>query len=150
MQRPTRRHFPSTIALPPAPSHTLDAVAPARLPMSIKLRFIGGPTDGHDVLVARLPITIGRNSESDICLNDRWVSRRHCELRLDGDQLAVRDLGSTHGTMVNDRLIDRAVLHSGDRLAVGATVIVVQATEESAAAHAGVEEGSTIGRLAVS
>ena len=47
---------------------------------------------------------IGRGEDCDLRLQNRFVSRHHCELIVDDrDQvLRVRDLGSQNGTFVND------------------------------------------------
>jgi hypothetical protein len=49
-----------------------------------------------------------------------WVSRRHAEIYVKEGRLFVRDVGSTHGTSVNDTQIDAnepAELRDGDRVA---------------------------------
>lgn len=69
--------------------------------------------------VGEFPCVIGRNGESDIQVDDRWVSARHCELcHVDGE-LTVRDLRSRHGTLVNGQRASRTVLQPGDTLTVG-------------------------------
>ncbi|MBD3648121.1 MAG: FHA domain-containing protein [Pseudomonadales bacterium] len=51
-----------------------------------------------------LPLRIGRDSNSDICLPFSHVSRHHCELYLLGGTLCIRDT-STNGTRVDNRTI---------------------------------------------
>lgn len=80
------------------------------------------------------PLLIGRSDEAGVCVPDRWVSRRHCVLELQGNQVVVRDLESTHGTFVNDEPIDRAVLNSGDRISIGLTQFSVEPSFESPSA----------------
>ena len=64
--------------------------------------------------------TIGRTTGADFIVDAALVSRLHCRLRVELDgQLAVEDLGSTNGTMVNGKRIDRAILGAGDALQVG-------------------------------
>jgi FHA domain-containing protein len=63
---------------------------------------------------------IGRSRECDIVLDDANVSRRHAEIRPDGDDgWSIADLGSTNGIQVNGRSVGRATLHAGDRVIVG-------------------------------
>ena len=45
-------------------------------------------------------VVIGRDSSTDLPLDDRRVSRRHCEIYWEGDQAMVRDLGSNNGTFL--------------------------------------------------
>lgn len=74
----------------------------------------------------RLPpngsLEIGRSSLSDISLPDvRSISRSHATLRHNGYAVEIEDLGSTNGTFVNDRPVERRqILRSGDRFQVGA------------------------------
>jgi pSer/pThr/pTyr-binding forkhead associated (FHA) protein len=64
--------------------------------------------------------TIGRTARADFIVDAALISRIHCRLTADrSDQLVVEDLGSTNGTLVNGRKIERLLLRSGDRLAVG-------------------------------
>ena len=43
------------------------------------------------------------------------VSRQHCMLRISGDQVHIRDLGSSNGTLVNGaRILDERQLMAGD------------------------------------
>ena len=70
-------------------------------------------------------MTIGRSAEADICLNDCWVSRVHCEIDWVDDALVVRDLESGNGTLVNGEHISQARLEPGDKLTVGMSAFVV-------------------------
>ena len=70
---------------------------------------------------------IGRSRDCDVVLNDANVSRRHAELRPDGDGWAVSDLGSTNGVLVNGRPIRRSTrLRPGDRIELGTTEVVFE------------------------
>lgn len=53
-------------------------------------------------------ILIGRDSKCDVVLDDRRVSRRHCEVRWEHEQATVTDLGSNNGTFLGSiKLIPR-------------------------------------------
>ena len=68
-----------------------------------------------------LPLTIGRTSPSDLTLEGSTVSRRHCRLDLQGEQILLTDLGSTNGTFVNGERADSpVVLQDGARITIGA------------------------------
>jgi pSer/pThr/pTyr-binding forkhead associated (FHA) protein len=74
--------------------------------------------------------TIGRTARADFIVDAALVSRLHCRLTADkSDQLVVEDLGSTNGTMVNGKKVDRVVLRAGDKLTVGRVVFNVKATQ---------------------
>jgi serine/threonine protein kinase len=62
---------------------------------------------------------LGRGSDCDVVLKAADVSKRHCQLILDGDRLVVEDLDSANGTCVNKRPVKRAALHDGDELDIG-------------------------------
>ncbi|MBF0606617.1 MAG: Stp1/IreP family PP2C-type Ser/Thr phosphatase [Candidatus Magnetobacterium sp. LHC-1] len=54
--------------------------------------------------------SIGRGSGNHLALkNDRTVSRSHCIISVDGDNLKIQDLGSRNGTYVNGRRIKGTV-----------------------------------------
>jgi len=78
----------------------------------------------QEFALRRFPLLIGRSMDADITLNDRWASRRHCEIDFRDERLVVRDLGSKHGTIVNDCAIIESPLLPGDRLTVGLSTFV--------------------------
>ena len=85
----------------------------------------------HSPIILRLPTgsikTIGRTARADFIVDAALSSRLHCRLTADkSDQLVVEDLGSTNGTMVNGRRVEREVLRPGDVLTVGRVEFSVQ------------------------
>jgi pSer/pThr/pTyr-binding forkhead associated (FHA) protein len=74
--------------------------------------------------------TIGRTARADFIVDAALISRLHCRLTADkSDQLVVEDLGSTNGTMVNGKKVDRVVLRAGDTLTVGRVEFRVQVVD---------------------
>jgi pSer/pThr/pTyr-binding forkhead associated (FHA) protein len=69
------------------------------------------------------PLVIGRSEDADVKLDDRWASRRHCLIEAQDGTLVVQDLGSKHGTLLNNVIISEAVLKPGDRLSIGLTTL---------------------------
>ena len=67
---------------------------------------------------------LGRSRDCDLRVSDLNVSRRHAEIREQGDRWILVDLGSTNGTLLNGRKIDREQLSDGDTITVGSTEIV--------------------------
>ena len=77
-------------------------------------------------------LTIGRDSESDLPLNDPSVSRQHARIQRIYTDLYIEDLGSTNGTSLNGRNVTKHVLKPGDRLVIGSFVIDLQQETEEA------------------
>lgn len=75
--------------------------------------------DGERVSVADKPLSIGRLAECDVVLADDSVSRRHAEVRRQGNEIVVVDLGSTNGTKVNGERVTERILDDGDVVTVG-------------------------------
>jgi len=59
---------------------------------------------------------VGRTDEAGVRIPLPSVSRRHCELSVDGSNLVVRDLDSSNGTFQNYKQITEATLAPGDVL----------------------------------
>jgi hypothetical protein len=66
---------------------------------------------------------IGRMSGSEVEIQDPGASRRHAEIRRDGEDFVVVDLGSTNGTLLNDAPVTEASLENGDKITIGRTVL---------------------------
>jgi hypothetical protein len=66
---------------------------------------------------------IGRLSGSEVEIQDPGASRQHAEIRRDGEDFLVVDLGSTNGTLLNDTPVSEATLEDGDRITIGRTVL---------------------------
>src|SRR5271166_34257 len=64
-------------------------------------------------------ITIGRADGNLFQISDPSVSGRHCEVRLTGGELLVRDLQSTNGTFVQGNNITEATMQPGQTLRLG-------------------------------
>jgi pSer/pThr/pTyr-binding forkhead associated (FHA) protein len=79
-----------------------------------------GPKAGSRFALTDDVTTAGRHPESNIFLDDITVSRRHAEVRKEGDAYVASDVGSLNGTYVNRERITAAVqLTNGDELQIG-------------------------------
>jgi serine phosphatase RsbU (regulator of sigma subunit) len=75
--------------------------------------------------LGRLRITIGRSARNDLCIPDPFASRVHAEVRREGDQYILQDLGSANGTLYNGASVEGAIpLGNGGRIQIGETEIV--------------------------
>jgi pSer/pThr/pTyr-binding forkhead associated (FHA) protein len=81
--------------------------------------------DGRRMVVGPAGARLGRSRGCDIVLDDPNVSREHAELRPRGDSWVLSDLGSTNGSAINGRRIERPeVVRPGDEIELGTSVIV--------------------------
>jgi FHA domain/Domain of unknown function (DUF1707) len=65
-------------------------------------------------------VVLGRSRSCDCVVAEASVSRRHAELRREGERWLLRDLGSLNGTRVNGmRVVEEIEVHPGDRLSFG-------------------------------
>jgi predicted component of type VI protein secretion system len=76
-------------------------------------------SEGHRIVVNKPIVLIGRDAECDIQFDSRKISRRHCCIAQIGDQLIVRDLGSTNGIRINGVRVVEGYLKAGDELSIG-------------------------------
>jgi pSer/pThr/pTyr-binding forkhead associated (FHA) protein len=75
--------------------------------------------DGQaDIALDRATFVVGRHRWCDVRIGSPRVSRRHCCLILGRDDVLVRDLGSTNGTLINGQRVAVGVLHLGDELSI--------------------------------
>ena len=69
---------------------------------------------------------IGRGQDAQFRLPDTGVSRRHLEIRWDGQVALLSDLNSTNGTTVNNAPVQEWQLADGDVIRLGHSEIVVR------------------------
>ncbi|MBL8160678.1 MAG: FHA domain-containing protein [Anaerolineae bacterium] len=70
-------------------------------------------------------IRIGRAQQNELILNAKNISRFHCQIKREGSQVVIEDLGSTNGTFVNEVLIKQPhVLSVGDVARIGQETIL--------------------------
>jgi len=79
----------------------------------------GGGRGGETFALDGDRMTIGRNPDAEIFLDDVTVSRNHAMLVRRADGVYIDDLGSLNGTYVNRRRIESHRLGDGDELQVG-------------------------------
>lgn len=69
-------------------------------------------------------ITIGRSEAADLPISDQFVSHMHARILRRGAYHFVEDLGSTNGTFLNDRRVEKdAALKVHDSLRIGQTTL---------------------------
>jgi DNA-binding NtrC family response regulator len=73
--------------------------------------------------LGREATVIGREVGADIVLPVTAVSRRHVEIRREGEDYVARDLGSRNGTLVNGHPASETVLEPLDELRIGDAIL---------------------------
>ncbi len=98
---------------------------------------LSGPVEGQTFEVGAL-MSIGRNPDNDMHLDDLQVSRKHAVIQQSERGTMVKDLGSGNGTFIGDQRILEYRLASGDVIRIGTSELrferegEIPAEEESA------------------
>jgi pSer/pThr/pTyr-binding forkhead associated (FHA) protein len=93
--------------------------------LRLLVQRVGSPSFEH--LVEGDEAVLGRSSDSDLVLPDKFTSRRHARIVCSDDGYSIEDLGSHNGTHVNGKQIDRAVaIGDGDVVKLSSFVIFVE------------------------
>ena len=82
--------------------------------------------DGVEHAFQALPVTIGRDPDNDLPIDDTKLSRRHCRIARTPEGIVVEDLESSNGTFVNGLRSQRHVLDAGDTILIGVTSLSVE------------------------
>jgi pSer/pThr/pTyr-binding forkhead associated (FHA) protein len=77
-------------------------------------------------------LTIGR-VEGDLVLDDKGISRKHCEIVKGEGGFLLRDLGSSNGTLVNGEKVSERRLADGDKIRLGAVTLSFLESDSDAA-----------------
>ena len=77
-------------------------------------------------------LVIGRGEQSDTRINDPSVSRVHCEVTVCEEQITIVDKGSSSGTFVSGRAIEKLDVDKGCVVKIGDTEFHVGDPNEDA------------------
>jgi len=70
------------------------------------------------------PVTsIGTDPKCTVILNDKFMSSKHAEIKAENGVWVLRDSGSTNGTYVNNRRVDRHELVDNDFIKFGSAML---------------------------
>jgi serine/threonine protein kinase len=95
--------------------------------MSLQLQVVAGPDEGRAFILHAGPdLMLGRSGQSYYKLTDPRVSRNHCQILRDGDNVTVVCNGGSGGTLVNGKAVQRQQLKVGDVLQIGDTRLRLQ------------------------
>lgn len=108
----------------------------------ITLQILNGLERGYIYRNIPTPLSIGREDENNIRLNDERVSRFHAKIQDDSGQIILTDLDSTNGTRVNGTPVQIRVLKAGDQIALGKSLLLFGSPEELAARRNGLDRST--------
>jgi FHA domain len=74
--------------------------------------------EGPDILLDRAMVVVGRHPQCDARLDSLRISRHHCCMTQDQNDVVVRDLGSTNGIRINGQRVENGRLRAGDELSI--------------------------------
>jgi len=74
--------------------------------------------EGSDIPLDRSMVVVGRHPLCDVRLDSLRISRHHCCMTQDKQDVVVRDLGSTNGIRINGERVERGRLRPGDELSI--------------------------------
>lgn len=128
---------------PALPASWVDIQAPG----SALLELRRGPAwePGTQFVLEADVTELGRHPECGIVLDHATVSRRHAQIRRDGNRFTLRDLGSLNGTYLNRKAIDTAPISEGDEIWIGTFRLVFRVASETASGQTG-DSSASAGR----
>ena len=91
---------------------------------SITIQVLEGFERGRIFAELPTPITIGREEDNTIQLNDERVSRFHVKIQEDAGRVILTDLESTNGTRINGHPAQMRVLQFGDQMSIGRSLLL--------------------------
>ena len=92
--------------------------------MELTFQILEGFEKGRFFRALSSPVSIGREDENSLRLNDDRVSRFHAKISVEKGEVILVDLDSTNGTRVNGQPINLRCLLPGDRIQIGKTAIL--------------------------
>ncbi|MBX3441335.1 MAG: FHA domain-containing protein [Planctomyces sp.] len=98
----------------------------------LTFQVLDGLEMGHVFEDLPTPISIGREEDNHIRLNDERVSRFHAKVQEDAGRIILTDLDSTNGTRVNGHPIRIRILQIGDQILIGRCMMLYGSPEQMA------------------
>jgi pSer/pThr/pTyr-binding forkhead associated (FHA) protein len=88
--------------------------------MDVTLKVLEGAKTGAKIAVKKAEFIIGRSQGCHLCAASTAISRQHCAILREEGRVAIKDLGSRNGTLVNGvKIAGETELTSGDEITVG-------------------------------
>jgi len=78
----------------------------------------------REIPIDKETLTIGRDADNDIIIENLAVSRHHARLVQKEDKFILEDLNSFNGTFINEEKIDKGELNEGDQIIIGKHILI--------------------------
>ena len=91
--------------------------------------------------------SVGRVDENDITIAHQSISGNHAELVLRGEDVHVRDVGSTNGTYINGNKVAESPLQPNEVLTFGEVELKIDTPRKAQSHGKHVEQGVRLGNL---
>ena len=89
----------------------------------ITLKFKDKVLDKYQIGIGQ-SVTIGRNESNDIVIDNLAVSANHARIESVSASFIIKDLGSTNGTFVNEKLVSAHGLKNNDLILIGKHTLI--------------------------
>lgn len=116
----------ATQSFKPVQFGTQEFAAVGRAPHAAFLKIVRGPQTGIELALKPGTLTIGRDPNSAIFLNDMTVSRKHAVVEVSNSGTVIRDQDSFNGVWVNNKNVSERKLADGDVIQIGEFCLLYQ------------------------
>lgn len=102
--------------------------------MQVSLELSGHPKANVQKVILHDTTVVGRSRECGLQIASGTVSRKHCEIRIQGSSASVLDLGSSNGTFIDAERLpagEERSLPPGSRLNIGGVRFIVSYSDAS-------------------
>ncbi|PIE05891.1 MAG: phosphopeptide-binding protein, partial [Sorangium cellulosum] len=91
-------------------------------------------------------VKVGKDPKNHLRVDDELASRMHAVIEVQSvDDIRLIDLGNEPGTMVNGARVNKCVVHAGDQIQVGGTLIVLEKAQPADVTEAATAVMPTVG-----
>ncbi len=95
-----------------------------------KLVIVAGKLRGKEFNLNDGENFCGRDESCTVHLPVEGISKKHMSITVSADAAYLQDLGSSNGTFLNGKIIKRATIKSGDKIALPDTIIQIVEVKE--------------------
>lgn len=95
-----------------------------------KLVVVAGKLRGKEFILEEGDNTLGRDPNCSIPIKVQGVSKKHVSITVAKDAIYIKDLGSSNGTFLNGKIINRGTAKNGDKITLPDTIMQVVFVKE--------------------